>query len=215
VSKGLLICFEGIDGSGKTTLSKLLVEDLLALKIPVIYRSQPTDSELGAYIRKQLKLESESLQHRQHYEDFMSCLFAADRYNSLYDPNNGVLKLLKDGVNVVCDRYIASGLAYPNGSIGIPEALNENFPRPDITFYLDLDPPLAVERLNARDVSIDCYESLNELERVYSRYKDICEYLSFTVSLDSSKPIEQLRKLTKRCISNLLSSAAFNETHRY
>ena len=98
--QGVLIALEGIDGSGLTTHSKLLVEALNELGYRAVYTKEPTHGPIGQVIREMLKSRPDPR--------VLALLFAADRIWHLVEdpslPGNGVLGALRQGYIVVTDR---------------------------------------------------------------------------------------------------------------
>lgn len=140
----MLIVLEGIDGSGKTTQSKLAYSYLKDRKMDCMLTSEATDGPIGSMIKKIVKdkgtADARALQ----------LLFAADRADHIAKLVGPALRLNK---TVICDRYIFSTIAYGIAS-GLERewltSINRVFPPPDLTIVFDIDPHLAIERLNER-----------------------------------------------------------------
>lgn len=113
VSKGKLIVFEGIDGSGKTTQAKLLLRYLRKNKISSACISFPRyqDSLWGNMVRRYLDGEFGDLDRVSPY--LASVLYAGDRLSAA----NSVKKWLGKGKIVVCNRYVGSNLAHMGGKL--------------------------------------------------------------------------------------------------
>ena len=98
IYSGKLIAVDGPNGSGKTTLIECLYNLLLEMKIDVYITKEPTDSELGVFLR-------------QYAEDNKgidtACLVATDRYQHL---RKEIIPKLMQGSIVITDRYILSSL---------------------------------------------------------------------------------------------------------
>jgi dTMP kinase len=171
-SRGLLIAFEGIDGSGLTTHSKLLVRRLREEGYKVGYSKEPTWGPIGVLIRELLL--QPSVDH-----EVLALLYAADRlwhlraYSCL---GAGLLKALEEGYIVVLDRYKYSSMAYQ--SLGAPvewiEAINSRAPEADIIVYLDVPPEIALNRVQARRITY-YYETLERLRKVKEAFETILE----------------------------------------
>ena len=171
-SRGLLIAFEGIDGSGLTTHSKLLVRRLREEGYKVGYSKEPTWGPVGVLIRELLL--QPSVDH-----EVLALLYAADRlwhlraYSCL---GAGLLKALEEGYIVVLDRYKYSSMAYQ--SLGAPvewiEAINSRAPEADIIVYLDVPPEVALNRVQARRITY-YYETLERLRKVKEAFETILE----------------------------------------
>ena len=102
----MLLCFEGIDGSGKSTQAELLVEYFQQLNKQVVLTAQPTKHTLGKIIReafaKKIILQ----------EPTIAALFAADRLEHILNEEEGILHQLKENNIVISDRYYFSSYAY-------------------------------------------------------------------------------------------------------
>ena len=101
---GLFITLEGIDGVGKTTQARLLVEYLLQQGYDVVHTFEPGGTSLGQAIRK-LLLDPENHQLEPVTEIL---LYAADRAQHVAE----VIRYAGRGQVVVCERYIDSSVAY-------------------------------------------------------------------------------------------------------
>lgn len=162
MSKGLFIVFEGIDGSGKSSLARALHEYLSDKNIPSILTAEPTsDTLIGKTLRAYLKDSSVD-------ESTMALLFAADRVEHVKE----IKKLLDEGITVICDRYIYSNFAYQgeHPARDIHNLLMDKLLTPDITYYVDADPEVCLERIKSRGLSLDKYETIEKLETIRSRY---------------------------------------------
>jgi len=158
------IVIEGLDGSGKSTVTKLLAERFKEDNQPCITTFEPTKTPIGELIRQ-------ALTGKQTFEnETMALLFAADRYQHLQEE---IVPALVHS-NVICDRYYYSNMAYQGlceRSLERVLAYNQTMLKPHITFFLDVSPTECLRRVIARGVDISIYESLPELELRYERYK--------------------------------------------
>jgi dTMP kinase len=164
---GNFAVFEGGDGSGTSTQLALLGQKFTACRRenPVFFStSEPVEGPIGRIIRSALK-NNPVLQ-----PDTLARLFAADRGEHLYAPN-GIVERCKRGELVVCDRYVLSSLVYQGIECGeeLPRSLNECFPAPELLLFFDIDPQIALERLQSRP-SLEIYEHLEFQKKVRERY---------------------------------------------
>lgn len=137
-----LIVFEGIDGSGKTSLSRLFLDYLTAKGIPSLWLREPTDSALGDTIRR-VAQENGHISPQQELDYFIR-----DRR---WDVETNIRPALRAGKTVVLDRYFYSNACY-QGARGLDMQaiidLNLSFaPQPDLTFIIDVDVDRALERI--------------------------------------------------------------------
>jgi dTMP kinase len=102
---GLLITFEGVDGSGKSTQLELLAEDLRARGHDVVVTREPGGTDLGEGIRQALL----DAGHQAMSVRAEALLYAAARAQLVEEV---VRPALRAGKIVLCDRYLDSSLAY-------------------------------------------------------------------------------------------------------
>lgn len=163
---GPLIVFEGIDGSGKTSLSKMFLAHLLQGGTPALWLREPTDSPLGEKIRR-LAQDQEAISIQEELD-----LFLQDRR---WDVEANILPALRAGKTVVMDRYYYSNACY-QGARGLDvEAIlrtNRRFaPEPDIVFIIDADVQRALARISlARQGVAKLFEKKEFLEKVRRNY---------------------------------------------
>jgi dTMP kinase len=159
----MLIAFEGLDQSGKETQARRLAASLRAdgrrvetLSFPDYLT--PVGKEIGAALRG----------GRDFGPDVMQLLYIANRY----EKKPLILEWLAAGADVVCDRYVASSVAYGE-SQGLDASwlleTQKYLPQPDLTIVLDIAPETAVAR---KQVDRDRYEQdLPLLARVRESYR--------------------------------------------
>ena len=174
--EGKFIVMEGLDGSGKTTQIRLLSQRLRALGRQIYETVEPTQSATGGLVRDALS----GLTPRTGTE--IAALFMADRVAHNVHPVNGIRTLLSRGIDVICDRYYYSSLAY-QGVVSDPEwvfRINVDCPeirRPDLCVFLDLDDEECLRRMEAGRAYREIYENENTLLAVRKRYYDAFERL--------------------------------------
>jgi dTMP kinase len=153
----LFISFEGGEGCGKTTQSRLLAQRLKQLAIPCLALREPGGTPLGESIRRWLKDKSGSSISSQAE----LLLFNASRSQLVSDV---ILPALRDGSVVVCDRFADSSLAYQGYGRGLDinsvKQINHFATgglKPDLVFLLDLSPEVGLGRKGGREA--DRFES--------------------------------------------------------
>lgn len=160
--RGLLVVFEGLDQSGKQTQAERLRDRLVAAGRSVRLLSFPSyDTHIGAEIGRALKGE------RDYAPDTMQLLYVANRFE--WKPQ--IERELAAGTVVICDRYLASSVAYGE-AFGLDGAwladIQRYLPQPDLTVLLDIDPQVSASRKTA---DRDKYErDLALLARVRDSY---------------------------------------------
>jgi len=190
-----IVSFEGIDGSGKTTIAKRIEFELIKKNFKVFYTEEPTDSPLGKAIRDTILL-NKTIKLSPFAQ---ALLFTADRN---YHVNNIIKNALEDKSIVILDRFIDSTLAYQGENEELVRLINKINEMavgtfiPDITFLLDIEPALALERIEKTDKEKDNFEKLNFLANVRERYKLIASKNKERIKIiDASLDKETLVKL--------------------
>ncbi|UCG29933.1 MAG: dTMP kinase [candidate division WOR-3 bacterium] len=146
VKRGILISFEGVEGSGKTTQAKALAEWLSASKIPHIFVRDPGSTEIGEKIRGILL----DRKNRGMHAKCEVLLFLAARSQLTYEV---LLPALKEKKIVITDRFSDSTFAYQCYARGLPLRLVTVFNRfaaaglkPDLTFLVEIEAAKRRER---------------------------------------------------------------------
>ncbi len=165
MAAGLHIAVEGIDGSGVTTHSKLLVERLSSMGYRVVYFKEPTSGPVGKIIRALLKTENPR-------QELLALLFAADRVWNYYEANPSIASVKSSGGIAVSDRYKYSSLAYQGVALGYEwvACVNSRVPPADIVVYLDVPVEVAIRRVGERDFK-ETFEKREFLEKVKESYE--------------------------------------------
>lgn len=163
----MLITFEGIDGSGKTTLLNCLSRKLAMMNVfPIVVR-EPGYTKVGEEIRKILKADYDLTPLSRFI------LFSAARMELT---NNVIIPKLKNGKIIFADRYKDSSYVYQQIE-GVPYHIIDAVTRevsvePDYTFFIDVDPKVAIERLNKQGDTED-NQSLEFLTNCAGLYREL------------------------------------------
>jgi dTMP kinase len=158
-----LIVFEGLDQSGKQTQAELLRVWLKKEGHRARLVSFPDyGTSIGEEIARALQGE------RDYGPEVMQLLYVANRYERKPD----LQRWIDGGLILVCDRYLASSIAYGEAQGLDPlwlEEIQKFLPRPSLTFMLDIEPETAVQR---KAVDRDRYERDLEMQmRVRDSYR--------------------------------------------
>ena len=200
--------FEGIDGTGTTTQLNLLRDRFNARygdrESPAVFTCEPTGGEIGKLIRRALRGEL------VYTPETMARLFAADRGEHIYGID-GIERLVTSGKAVFSDRYLFSGLAYQSdaGNRELSMRLNGDFPLPEYLFYFDIDPDIAMDRVEKRAGTLEIYEKRDFQRQVRERYLRIIgdyerlEPEMTVIRIDACKPIEEISDTIWRIASNM------------
>jgi dTMP kinase len=147
--RGLLLAFEGGDGAGKTTQSRLTAIWLRELGYDVVTTREPGATKIGMRLRAIL-LDKQNTGLGSRAETLLYAADRADHVDSVIEP------ALRRGSIVVTDRYIDSTLAYQGFGRGLDlEGIREvntwatGGLLPDLTVVLDVPSAVGLNRLNA------------------------------------------------------------------
>lgn len=177
----MFITFEGPDGCGKSTQSRLLAAKLEAMGYEVVLTREPGGTDIGRKIRQIIL---------SHTSEGMSpvaeaLLYAADRAQHVYE---SVMPALKAGAIVISDRFVDSSFAYQAVAlnVGVDEVRAANDIatgglKPDLTILLDVDPETGICRVKrakakgSQEPGIDRIEArdLEYHERVRKAYLEM------------------------------------------
>jgi len=163
--KGVFICIEGIDGSGKTTHAHRLVRNLQKKGFDAVYTTEPSRGELGKFIRASV------LQGKKRVPRVVEALlFAVDRVEHL---EKMVKPALEEGKIVISDRCVYSSFAY-QGAAGLDlewiEEINRMALPPDLAIYIDVPPEVVEERIKRRKSVMERLETQRKVREVYMKY---------------------------------------------
>jgi dTMP kinase len=194
--KGIFICIEGLDGSGKTTQANLLTERLQKTH-KVFCTAEPSHGKIGTFIRegclyedKRLPIEAEAL------------LFAADR---IEHNHNEIEPALADDKIVICDRYIYSSLAY-QGSTGLSldwiKTINSRALQPDFSIFIDVSPERVIERLQRKKSVMETLETQQKVREIYVKFVEKGEL----ILINGDKPIDIVADELYSKVTSLLNS---------
>lgn len=148
---GIFIAFEGGEGSGKSTQTRILQAWLEARGLPVLLTREPGGTELGWHLRKiLLDLSSKEVAPKTE-----ALLFAADRAEHMM---RVIAPALARGEIVLSDRYVDSLIAYEIGGRQLQGDIVRRFAAwatdecvPDLTILLDIDPKVGLSRRGELD----------------------------------------------------------------
>lgn len=201
MSRPLFIVFEGIDGSGTTTQSQMLASHVVQLGYPVVHTREPGGTPLAERIRR-LVLDRGNEEIHRLAELFLYAASRAQHVGEVIAPS------LQAGTPVICDRYVASTLAYQGygRQLDLQAVLQVNAIaaggwHPDSTVYLDLPVAAAAARRRARGLPEDRLEAAGDSfqERVLAGYRQLAaQDPDTTVVLDARVGREDLAQMVQQ-----------------
>ncbi len=196
MAQGLFLVFEGVDGAGSTTQTRILCDFLKRSGHPAIATKEPSEKRIGQLIRSNLR---SSVSHSA----IDALLFAADRLDHL---ETIVKPALARNQHVICDRYLESTFAYQSAE-GMEfewlEAVNRFAIKPDHVIILDIDPAISLPRkhVNVRER----FETVEFLKRVRQNFKSRAATQGFEV-IDADQPVTQVHEAVKKIVLPLIEA---------
>jgi dTMP kinase len=200
----IFITFEGVDGSGKTTICKKVAAHLKREGHTITVTKEPTDTWLGEAVRRSYRSKTSP-----YTEAF---LFMADRATH----TDWVKGRMSKGRHVFCDRYSDSTVAYQaallHRELGGPMKkyrewlleLNEDIIlKPNLTLLFDVDPNVSLKRLKGRAERTK-FERLKYLQNVRENYLAIAEGSRHVKVIDASQPYKEVYFRTLNTIKKKL-----------
>jgi dTMP kinase len=200
--RGLLVTFEGVEGSGKTTVAKAIAENLCQKGLTVVVTAEPGTTLVGSQIRQLLATVSERTAWTEAF------LFLADRAEHVAK----VIKpALERGEIVLCDRFTDSTIAYQGFGLGLPlewlmqlNSIATNGLVPDLTLLLDIDPEMGLKR-SQRETVFE-RRSLDFHQRVRWGYLWLAKQEPHRVKvIDASQPLESVLTQALRLVEEALA----------
>ena len=189
--RGTFVVFEGVDRAGKSTQCKLLAEGLRkrgreATLINFPDRTTGVGQLIDKYLRKEVELDDRAVH----------LMFSANRWEAA----QSIKDLLESGVDVVCDRYAFSGVAFSAAKESIDDldwrkAPDAGLPAPDVVVFLEIPPEKAEarsgfgnERYEVSDMQVRVAANFNQLVTPCWR------------KIDAARPIDEVRADVERCV---------------
>lgn len=179
------VTFEGIDGSGKTTVSRLVAETLRSRGHSVFLTTEPTIGWLGDAVRRGVEEDIGPVTE--------AFLFLADRAAHIPDIRSRIGR----GELVLCDRYADSTYAYQGARLAgvlrdpmrfLQRASDPWVLTPDVTILLRIPAELGFERIKARPNKVR-FEDPHLLRKVAANYDRLAKSRRFVV-VDATRPLE-------------------------
>lgn len=189
-----LIVFEGADGSGLSTQSKLLYKYLKKRGHAVVHTKEPTNGFIGRIIRNVLRRK------RRLGAETLQLLFCADRANHI---ESLIKPALRKNRIVICDRYALSTIAY--GALKLDRkwliTLNSKFVRPDLTILLDVPEKVCLKRIRKRGAT-ELFEERERLKKIRANYKKLKRGFRNVVVVNGNRPIDAVFADVKKIVES-------------
>lgn len=211
--KGKIIAFEGIDGSGKGTQSKMLYKYFQEQNIPTILFEFPgyTKTFFGKVVGEFLNGDFGDL--GQVHPKLAAILYAGDRY----EQSQEIRDYLSKGYNVICDRYVPSNIAHQIAKLPIEEQDKMivwiehleyevfHLPKPNVVFFMNMQPELSSQLVLKKDQRsyTDKKQDIHEadqsyLDKVYIAFQELAKSTNWKTidcgSINTPKSIDTINQ---------------------
>lgn len=201
--RGKFIVFEGIDGSGKSSVSAKIEERLKAAGRKVLRTREPGGTPIGEKCRGVL-LDPANAEMFPWTELFLYMASRAQLVDQVIRP------ALAKGVDVLCDRYYYSTAAYQGaaGKVGVPVVLQlaeevAKFQRPDRVLLFDVPPKVARQRAGDRRDRVEAKGEAYQ-ERVRRGFLKMAKADKRFTVLDASKPADVVLEAAWKAVDRVL-----------
>lgn len=212
---GLFITLEGPDGSGKSTVSRMLVSHLRKKGSRVTLTREPGGTDISELIRK-IILDNKNTEMKSTTE---ALLYAASRAQHVGEK---IIPAIAADRIVICDRFVLSSLVYQGIGRGLGveniKAINDFATiglEPDMVLFFDIDPKKALTRKTRRSKADRLEKEKIEFHQsVYEGYKGLLDIYGEKVKIiDASKSKADVFEQVKQAVDNLIKRSASNETY--
>jgi len=203
---GLLIVFEGPDGSGKTTVLEKVYNKLSNEGYDIYKFREPGGTEISEKIRE-IILDNDNIKMSDRCE---ALLYAASRAQLIEEK---LRPLLEKGSIILCDRFVLSSMLYQGigRGLGVDEVKKINdfatgFIKPDLTIFFNIDYKTALIRKRANFTADRLErEDFDFHKKIFDAYIDLSEkYKEDIKQVDASLSIDQVSENVLELIEDLL-----------
>lgn len=204
MGSGFLLVFEGIDGSGKTTLAKNLSQLLKEQDLPVVETREPGKTELGLKLRSLLQEGSIFVCQKAEY-----LLFAANRAQHFHEI---IMPGLAEKKLIISDRLSDSSLVYQGYARGLAidfltttNKWSMDDRLPDLVIYVRTSVEVASERMRKRAGDLSFFEKDQSfIRRVYEGYEKLVATRPGVMVVDGNLDPAELAQITYEKVMSLL-----------
>lgn len=205
MNKGMLITFEGPDGSGKSTQIAMLKEYLLSRGYEVIFTREPGGTQIGEKIRE-IVLDNNNSEMAPMCE---ALLYASSRAQLVHE----IIKpAIEKGKVVIADRFVESSIVYQGigRNLGVDRIRMINNAatdglKPNVTFLLTIPYEEGLRR-KVSQRSLDRLENSGSdfHKRVYEGYMQLTGSAEYIKTVDANRTVEEIHKDIASTIEGLI-----------
>ena len=195
--EGFLLAVDGPNGAGKSTLIEAVKRKMELEGYTVYITIEPTDTELGSFVRKFAE---------SHSGISLACLVAADRYEHIF---NEIIPELKKGTLVITDRYILSSLILQEMD-GVSDKfvlnLNSEIIKPNLELAVFADEKVLQKRLSERGILTRFEKGNQSNSELYYMEKGIKELEKRNVNVMHIDNNDNLEANVEKVVSYIMNN---------
>ncbi|MEO0084671.1 MAG: dTMP kinase [candidate division WOR-3 bacterium] len=209
--RGVLIAFEGIEGSGKTTQAELLYNYLKEKSIPCLFSREPGGTPIGESIRAILL----DPKNKQMHAKTELLLYLANRCQHTYEK---IIPALRAGMVIIIDRFSDSSLAYQGKgrdlTFKVVSRLNKFATfgvKPDLVILLDVPVAVGLARTQNKELDRLEQETLKFHEKVRQGYWQLAKRAPKRIKIfDGTQPVEKIQSAINKLVVDFLEKKGYN-----
>ncbi|MFA5523208.1 MAG: dTMP kinase [Tissierellales bacterium] len=207
--KGLFITLEGPDGSGKSTIARLLADYLREKGYHVLTTREPGGTKISEDVRE-IILDNNNTNMSYVTE---ALLYAAARAQHVSEK---IRPAIEEGKVIICERFVLSSLVYQGIGRGLGmekvKEINDFAIQgvdPDLVLFFDLPPEIGIKRKTSRNQGDRLErEKLDFHRKVYNGYLSLVKtYEGKIVKIDATKTKNVTYQQVKTALDNLLEKS--------
>jgi len=206
MKQGIFITVEGTDGSGKTTQINLMRDYIVGKGYDVVVAREPGGTNISEKVRT-LILDPVNTEMGKITEMLLYASSRAQLVCEVIKPS------IEEGKIVICDRFVDSSYVYQGFGRGIDLGIITDVNRaaldgiaPDVTFFFDVSPEIALDRRIASTVTDRIEKEKMEFHmKVYSGYKELALlYPERIRCIKSDRSVEEISRDVNAWLDRLL-----------
>src|SRR3989338_751255 len=206
MKKEIFVVIDGLDGSGKSEIIRMLHKYLFSKSknYRILTTREPTNGRYGKQIWQMLRKEK----YPESSSRKLVNLFVKDRAEHLKNTIEPFLKMSnKHELKIVlCDRYYYSTIAFQGAQgLSIKDMIQKNkqFRKPDVAFILNVEPSVALERIEYRQK--EKFEQLEFMKKIRKNFLKLPKLLNDNIKIiDASKPLKRVFESIKKELDKML-----------
>lgn len=195
-----LICFAGLDGSGKTTQAQKIYDFLTERNKEskfIRFHTEPLKVEMAGIVERTTKylMKNHMMLSMNEIETLKEAFHIQMKVQNEIEPACSKMEY------VVLDRYYETydAFSYYTGEINWVQKINAPFRKPDYYFFIDVEAETCYERIKKSGRRISSHESIENLTLARKYYMDNAEKYSY-IFINGEQPIDKIQQDIRKCL---------------